>query len=385
MAKKMVQSEAGSQKSAYSEALTPPFCGREALLTRFSADRALFSPSGDESAGAALERISSAFSTFRDGVWDWQPARDEVVCSPEYFGMLGYPAAETVINFEGWLELMHPEDRQQSRAVALACRSGCIDDFSLEFRLKNKDGSWRWILSRGSCLGRDEQGAALRIVGTHTSLRAHEPRNEELYRALEEKELLLKEVHHRIKNNMAMVQSMLSLQADMLEHSLEAKDALKAASGRVHSMMRLYAMIYEDEVGRDLPLDAFINSIVDDIFANAPNAPHIQLRKRLEALPISPKCLSSIGIVLNELITNAMKHAFPDGATGIVELEAYADQGTLRFSVRDDGKGLPEGRYARGFGLLMAESLVEQLGGRLRHESVGGTRFYFELAQNSCS
>jgi PAS domain S-box-containing protein len=299
--------------------------------------------------------------------------------------MLGYPAAEAVINFEGWLELMHPEDRQRSRAVALACRSGGIDDFSLEFRLRNKDGSWRRILSRGSCLSRDGQGRARRIVGTHTSLHAPAEGTEELHKALGEKELLLKEVHHRIKNNMAMVQSMLSLQADMLEHSLEAKDALKAASGRVHSMMRLYAMIYEDEVGRDLPLDAFISSIVDDIFANAPNAPRIQLRKRLDALPISPKCLSNIGIVLNELITNALKHAFPEGSAGIVELEAYAEQGRLRFSVRDNGRGLPEGHYARGFGLLMAESLVEQLGGQLRHECAGGTRFYFELAQNSCS
>ncbi len=381
----MVQNESGSQKFDYYEGLALPFCGREALLTRFSAGSDLYGPSEDETAGAALERIKLAFSAFKDGVWDWNPASDEVLCSPEYFGMLGYPAAEAVINFEGWLELMHPEDRQRSRAVALACRSGGIDDFSLEFRLRNKDGSWRWILSRGSCLSRDEQGCARRIVGIHTSLHAHAWGNEELQKALGEKELLLKEVHHRIKNNMAMVQSMLSLQADMLEDSPLAKDALKAASGRVHSMMTLYARIYEDDVGRDLPLDAFINDIVDDILANAANASRIQLRKRFEALPISPKCLSGIGIVLNELITNAIKHAFPDGRPGSLELEAYAENGRLLFSVRDDGAGLPGGRYTKGFGLLMAESLVEQLGGQLRHESCGGTRFYFELAQNSCS
>ncbi len=340
---------------------------------------------GERNDPAGFEGIQRALSAIKDGVWDWRVASDEVACSPEYFGMLGYPAAEALISFEGWLELMHPADREGSRAVALDCQSGVIDNFTLEFRLRAKDGSWRRILSRGICVSRDEWGKALRIVGTHTRLCALAESSEDLRKALNEKELLLKEVHHRIKNNMAMVQSMLSLQADMLEHSPLAKDALKAASGRVHGMVTLYAKIYEDDVGRDLALDDFVNDIVEDLLANAPNASRIRVRKRLEAVPISPKCLSGIGIVLNELITNAIKHAFPGERQGTLELEAYAEGGRLRFSVRDDGEGLPEGCYKKGFGLLMAESLVEQLGGQLRHESSGGTRFSFELIQNSCS
>ncbi len=382
----MVQNNSNFLEHAYSLSLALPFSAcRNTFASRFSADGAALGASEEDTGSAALERIKHVSSRFKDGVWDWDLTRDEVLCSPEYFAMLGYPPAETLINFEAWLELMHPEDRKLSRAVALDCRDGGLEDFSLEFRLKDRDGSWRWILSRGSCLSRDAQGRALRIAGTHTRLRAQSVDNEGLHKALAEKELLLKEVHHRIKNNMAMVQSMLSLQADMLEHSPEAKDALKAASGRVHSIMTLYAMIYEDEVGRNLPLDTFINEIVDDILANVPDASRVRLSKRLEALPVSPKCLSGIGIVLNELITNAMKHAFSDGRQGLLELEAYAEGGTLRFSVRDNGQGLPGGRYEKGFGLLMAESLVEQLGGELRHESAGGARFYFELAQNSCS
>jgi hypothetical protein len=71
----MVQNESGSLKLVYNEALALPFCGREALFTHFSADSDLYGPSEDETAGAALERIKLAFSAFKDGVWDWNPAQ----------------------------------------------------------------------------------------------------------------------------------------------------------------------------------------------------------------------------------------------------------------------------------------------------------------------
>ena len=105
-----------------------------------------------------------------DGLWDWNIKTDEAYFSPAYFRMLGYEPGGFPGKGNGWKELIHPDDRERALRANLDCIEGCCEHFEVEFRMKAKSGEWRWILGRGKCVACDEQGRALRLVGTHVDI-----------------------------------------------------------------------------------------------------------------------------------------------------------------------------------------------------------------------
>ncbi len=115
------------------------------------------------------ERLNLIVQGANDGVWDWDLATDEVYFSPRWKGMLGYADSEVANRLESWRGLLHPEDSERALAAVQASKEGSSKPYELEHRLRHKDGSYRWILSRGALL-RDAQGRPYRFVGTHTDI-----------------------------------------------------------------------------------------------------------------------------------------------------------------------------------------------------------------------
>ncbi len=115
------------------------------------------------------ERLRLALDAINDGVWDWQISRNSVYVSPNYYQLLGYQPQEIVFSMDTWIALIHPDDRERA---AQDQKNAFIDDhiFSGEYRMRQKNGSYIWILSRGKVVERDEQGNAVRMVGTHTDI-----------------------------------------------------------------------------------------------------------------------------------------------------------------------------------------------------------------------
>ncbi len=107
-----------------------------------------------------------------DGVWDWNVVTDEVYFSPNWRHMLGYAEAEPELESHSgmWLSLMHPDDRAMTLAAMKLCLKGKVPDYVSQFRLKCRDGSWKWILGRGTVVMRNDAGLALRMIGTHTDI-----------------------------------------------------------------------------------------------------------------------------------------------------------------------------------------------------------------------
>ncbi len=190
-----------------------------------------------------------------------------------------------------------------------------------------------------------------------------------------------REMIHRAKNSLALVHSMLMVQADMLENVPEAKEALEAAAGRVRSVGLLYDKLFELGEEDALPLDIFASGLLDDILSCSSASVHVRLQKDLPSVYVDARRLSSIGIILNELVTNALKHAFPAGRSGTVWINGEHKDGRLRLSVADDGPGISvnAGRKPEGFGLMMARSLAEQLGGNLGRRGTEGACFILDI------
>jgi diguanylate cyclase (GGDEF)-like protein/PAS domain S-box-containing protein len=129
---------------------------------------------------ASEERFRRAMEASNDGVWDWDIASDKGYFSPGYFRMLGYEPDEFPMTGQAWVDLIHPEDCQSALSANQECIENRCESFAVEFRMKAKDGSWKWVLGRGRAFERNPDGRAVRMIGTHVDITERKQLEEKL-------------------------------------------------------------------------------------------------------------------------------------------------------------------------------------------------------------
>jgi PAS domain S-box-containing protein len=193
---------------------------------------------------------------------------------------------------------------------------------------------------------------------------------ERIQSLLEEKELLLREVHHRIKNNMNNIHSLLDFQS-VIAGDVATTEALREAGGRVKSMMLLYDRLYLSTDHNSLSIADYLPSLVDEIVATWRGVFAGSVEKHIGDFVLEAKVLQPLGIIVNELLTNVMKYAFAGRPGGAITVSATLEGRLVRVEIRDDGVGMPEGvgpEASPGFGLRLVGALATQLGGTIRVE-----------------
>lgn len=198
---------------------------------------------------------------------------------------------------------------------------------------------------------------------------------------LAEKELILIEVHHRIKNNMNTVSSLLSLQASSMTEPV-AIMALSDARNRIQSMSLLYDTLYMAPDYAQLSIKNYLASLIDDIIVNFPNSQMVKVKKVVQDFVLDVKRLQLLGIIINELITNIMKYAFTDRSEGLIIVSVSKINSQVMVSVQDDGIVIPETvslENSTGFGLQLVSALAQQLNGLMRIERGNGTKVVLEF------
>lgn len=197
-----------------------------------------------------------------------------------------------------------------------------------------------------------------------------------LQAALEERDVLLHEVHHRFKNNLQVLASLISMQARSLGEG-PSRDALVECQARVQAMALVHQELYRTKDCARTRLGEYARSLARNVFHAAGAADGISLELAVEDVDVAVEKAVPCGLILNELITNALKHAFPDGRRGTVRVEAAPEDGVgVRLAVIDDGVGLPPGidvRRSGSLGLQLVWMLAEQLAARLEVKRGSGT------------
>lgn len=204
---------------------------------------------------------------------------------------------------------------------------------------------------------------------------------EKIKNLLAEKELLLKEVHHRIKNNMNTINSLLTLQAESLKDP-SGIAALEDAQSRVQSMLVLYDKLYRSDDFRELSLKEYLPALIDEIAANYVIYDKVKFSKQIEDFNVGAKKLFPLGIIVNEVITNAMKYAFTGRDKGSIIITSLIKDNHACVIIADDGIGIPETvdiEHSPGFGLSLIGMLAKQIGGSIRIERGKGTKFIIEF------
>jgi len=193
-----------------------------------------------------------------------------------------------------------------------------------------------------------------------------------LKRAEAHQAMLLDELNHRVKNNLAIVASLLSLQAR--DASPEVAEHLYAAINRVHAVADLHAELYREHEREHVAMDHYLKDLVARLSRSMADS---RVRFEVEAEPVHVRLEQAVqlGLLVNELVTNAVKHAYPEQhGGGVVRIVLGAAGDALRLSVIDEGRGLPpEGKRRRGLGSRVVDSFVQQCGGTLKVTSNGGT------------
>ena len=196
-----------------------------------------------------------------------------------------------------------------------------------------------------------------------------------------ENELLLKEIHHRVKNNLEMVKSLIALQSAKLEDN-NAKEAMLASQNRVQSMGIIHQKLYQGEnLGSIEMKDYFIN-LSEGILDSFDAEDKVKIECAMDNLELDVDTAVPIGLIVNELLTNALKYAFPENTAGKININlSKSSDDLLTLSVSDNGVGkianiIPKGT---GFGSQLVQLLTQQLDGEMREEQANGTKLYFQF------
>jgi PAS domain S-box-containing protein len=266
------------------------------------------------------------------------------------------------------------EDRD--RVVDILKKGGLVHGIDLDFRKRNGEPI-KGLFSAEVILIDGEEN----ILSSIADITDRRIADERVKTLLAEKELILKEVHHRIKNNMSTIHSLLNLQAATMKDPLGVT-ALEDAGNRIHSMMLLYDKLYQSGGLGGISMSDYLPALVDEIVGNFPNSGIVRIEKRVEDFVIDEKKLQVVGIIANELLTNIMKYAFEGRAAGLIAVSAGLVGSRVTMAIQDDGTGFPAAvdfGHSSGFGLMLVEMMAQQLKGRVWLERGEGTRVVLEF------
>jgi PAS domain S-box-containing protein len=312
-------------------------------------------------------RLRLAMDAAKAGAWEWDLRTYENVWSEELYKVYGLEPGSCKPSYEAWRQIVHPGDRPRAeQTVREAASRGT--DLNVEFRVVDRDGTERWLMSRGRPL-RDGNGKIVRYIGIVLDITERRRAEEALRSSLEEKTALLREVHHRVKNNLQIVASLLNLQASRIRNR-QVLETLHDTQSRVRSMALLHEALYRSDNLAKLDFSAYVDQLCGHVSRSfGAEAGRVKLTVSVADVNLGIDQAIPCGLIINELVTNAFKHAFPKGRAGQVAVALeHGPEGRIVLSVGDNGVGLPpemDDGHTDTLGLKIVGNLARQLSGNV--------------------
>ena len=308
------------------------------------------------------------------GTWELDLKKNILIWTDENYKIFGVPLG-TPLNYEIFLNCIHPDDRDYVNEKWTAALKK--ESYDIEHRLII-DGKIRWVREKAE-FEFDEQDNPSLAIGFTQDITNFKQAQEQIKTSLTEKETLLHEIHHRVKNNMQVINSLLNLQANNIQDE-QVKSVLKDSQSRVFAMSAVHETLHGSKNLSEIDLKSYLSKITTSIFQTYLNDHQkIKLNSNVEESPISLNQAYPLGLVINELISNSMKYAFPADRTGEITINLNKHENEFKLIVSDDGVGMPEGfdwRKSNTLGLQLIKDLIEkQLKGSIDLDKTNGTKF----------
>ncbi len=261
----------------------------------------------------------------------------------------------------------------------------CIKEkrsFIYESEIEHKDGRKLWASSTLTPILTD-QAKLQKIVVIDTDITLRKKMEEQIRASLEEKGLLLREIHHRVKNNLQIIISLFNLQTNYVEDDTAYK-ALKEGQDRIRSMALLHERFYQNEGLSKIDFDDYIKRLAENLFQSFKLPPgRIGLKINCEKIALDIDTGVPCGLIINEVVSNSLKHAFKDGREGVIEINfILVDEFTYRLTISDNGMGLAPGfdlATSDSLGIQLIHALSDQIDGKLKIENNNGVKFTIDF------
>lgn len=323
------------------------------------------------------ERYIRAISAGKVGIWEWNINTNEIYIDPNLQAMLGYTEQEAPKYYDDWLQFVHPDDVESVKHALNEYLAGMTQKYEIEHRMLNKDGSCIWFLSRGTFLC-DTQSNQCFIAGSNTDITARTQAENKLKVSLKEKEILLKEIHHRVKNNLQIISSLLRLQTRYINdgHTFEI---FQDSHNRVRAMAIIHENLYQSQDITKIEFCDYVKSLTNNLLRSYGVNSDVKVHLNINKISLKIDAAISCGLIINELVSNSIKHAFRGRKQGDIYVELLEkDKNQYSLIVSDNGVGLSkdiEIHKNQSLGLQLVWNLVEQLEGMITFNTSLGTSF----------
>ena len=322
-------------------------------------------------------RLDLALQSAQMGAWHWDVNENKGYFDDQVCSLLGIDPSGFTGSGGEFLSAVHPDDRHAPRE-ALARTMEQDASYETDYRAVWPDGSIHHITARGRLI-RDNEGLPWRITGIIWDITARKLAEEALKASLREKETLLKEIHHRVKNNLQVMSSLLNWQSRYVSDPL-ALDAFRISIDRIKSMALIHDKLYRSQALSGINVRGYVSDLARGLMDTyATGGKRISLTLDINrAITMDLDTAIPLALIINELVSNAIKHGFPGEAEGTVTVGLREDGTHMTLIVADTGVGFPEGldfRNTPSMGMQLVMVLVEQLEGTIELTREEGTKF----------
>ncbi|BAY37447.1 two-component sensor histidine kinase [Nostoc sp. NIES-2111] len=300
-----------------------------------------------------------------------------VYTNPKFDQIFGYDVGEligqhiSIINYE--------DGNTIATEVHEAIAAAVMQDGEATYEVYNikKDGIPFWCRATTSVVEHPEHGKV--FVAVQQDITEQRQTEEKVKSSLKEKEVLLKEIHHRVKNNLGIVSSLLQMQSRRTQDH-QASAILRDSQNRIASIALVHEKLYRSDDLANIDFAQYIPDLTTHLFDSYNVSSNcIRLNTQVEDVSLDIETAIPCGLIINELVSNALKYAFSDNLGGEIQVKLYQEKDqTLTLIVQDNGIGLPaefDSKKAKTLGLTLVQGLVKQLRGQLEIQSQAGTEF----------
>jgi PAS domain S-box-containing protein len=328
----------------------------------------------DRALRETARRIAAVLEAVEEGITLSDASGHFELFNSKFQKLTGYSVDEANADRD-FLERLYPERSDLHRVLdAFHTLLSTRLPQEVEAQILRKDGVRRTLLVNMNLFEHNARG---QFLSSYRDITERKQVEERLRVSLAEKEVLLKEIHHRVKNNMQVISSLLNLQLNLLDDE-EMREILRESQNRIKSMALIHEGLYRSENLAGVDFATYVSQLARSVVRSYTTAP-VELLLDVGNVQLSIDMAIPCGLILNELISNAMKYAFPGGRAGTVSVKVCrTDEGMVKLEVADNGVGLPptlDIRESKSMGLQLVTTLVNQLGGTLDAVRGTGARF----------
>ena len=313
------------------------------------------------------------------GAWEHNIKNNELFWSDETYRILGFDPLEVEPSYEILTERIHPDDRKRVKQAFSESLEN-QESYNITYRLALPGGKVKYVEAQARHFYNDA-GEPVLTIGTNQNVTERELEKQEIEESLEEKRMLLGEIHHRLKNNLAVVAGMLQLQW-LQEDDTEVIKSLRESTNRIKAVAGIHQQLYQSGNFANVALGENIKTLASDLISTMETNAKIELESDSDTIYLDMTQTLPCTLIANEVVTNAVKHAFEGQGTGRIHIQLKENDDNIRLLISDNGVGLPDDFEDRqgSLGMNLISTLSNQLDGDYNFSSSEqGTTFTLEF------